>query len=205
MGRFNRILVAEGFKHPENESFKKAISDASYYSEGNIAWANLTVKHDGGVYRHEKILFLKKYLNQKKITLRVCGQVENLLETHLLNCGRCEKCLRTIATLLLAGIDPNECGFKLNESILKLVKTLFRQKKTSLKIILKFWKPIQQIIPDEIETDKCGSKEFFTWLKNVDLNSVGKPLNEPISILYHKTPFPISNTLRKIFYDRIAH
>jgi hypothetical protein len=83
-----------------------------------------------------------------------------------LNCGRCEKCSRTIVGLALEGIDPNLCGFRVDDRTFRHIrqKILFRPLRfTSIKMGL--WRDIQSCIPDAITGDLYGPRAFFEWLK----------------------------------------
>jgi hypothetical protein len=202
MGRFNHIITSGTTQGKKEDSLIQARPYASIPStDEKIKWANLKVNHHGGINRHEKIYFLKKYLKQNRITLRVCGQKEQLFKINSLNCGRCEKCLRTITALILMDIDPNKYGFKVDDSTFKLLRTRIEEKQFSERQLKIWWKTLQQIIPEELERDFYGSKKFFEWFKNLVIDPTIKPDNNPVSILYYKLPYPISNTLRKIFYD----
>jgi hypothetical protein len=65
------------------------------------------VHHDGNdVSRQQKVNFL--VASGRAAPLRVCVR---LADTSELNCGRCIKCVRTIAGLVVAGGDPRQYGF----------------------------------------------------------------------------------------------
>jgi hypothetical protein len=100
------------------------------------------------------------------------------------------------------GIDSNQCGFEVDDSTFKLIKNLIETKKISPKLLQKFWIPVQSIIPGKLEGDLFGSKAFFEWFKMTDLNLAGKPLVNPLSLLYFRLPYYISNTFRKVFHDQ---
>ena len=207
IGRFNQLIVAAHRDKSMAYALRKYPDASSPITDEKIKWANIQVNHDGCIHRHEKVFTLKKYLNEHKIKLRVCwSSSELLLRLHALNCSRCEKCLRTITPLILIGIDPNECGFDVNDSTLNLVKVLFEQKKCTQAHITKWWMPLQKMIPDKIEGDLHGSKEFFEWFKTANLDLYARPFNRSLlSILYHKFPYYLSNFLKKMYYDPREH
>ena len=202
IGRFNHLLVGAGYDYT-TEYVRKEIHDSSSpITDEKVAWANLRVKHDGSLHRHEKTLFLKKFINDNRAKLRVCWALpEYLLRFNLMNCNKCEKCLRTIAALVYAGIDPNDCGFEVDDSTFYLMRFLIERKLLSLKHLTHLWKPLQQVIPDKIKEDIHGSKKFLEWFKTVDLDSVAKPPSSLSTFLYYNFPYPVSNILGKIFYE----
>jgi hypothetical protein len=134
----------------------------------NVSWADVTVIHDGyDLSRQQKL----KYLCQREhlyylSRLRVC--FDSALKT---NCGTCEKCLRTIAGLVVEGVDPNKCNFNVDG------KTFPRLKDCLVKSKIKFkagqrhmWSDIQKSILERIDTDIYGSRGFLTWMRGFDLS-----------------------------------
>lgn len=201
-GRFNHLLVGAGNDYTTEYIRKEILDSSSHRTDEKIAWANLRVKHDGALHRYEKALFLKKFINDNGAELRVCWALpEYLLRFNLMNCNKCEKCLRTIAALVYAGIDPNDCGFEVDDSTFYLMRFLIERKLLSLKHLTYLWKPLQQVIPDKIKEDIHGSKKFLEWFKTVDLDSVAKPPSSLSTFLYYNVPYPVSNMLGKIFYE----
>ncbi|HTY90798.1 MAG TPA: hypothetical protein VMC84_06435 [Methanocella sp.] len=150
--------------------------------DGNVAWADVQAVHDGAEWsrqekiRHEIKPFIEKTGNYPPII--VCDEPGR---GDVLNCGRCEKCSRTIAGLALEGIDPNLCGLKVDNRTfcrirqkLQWDRLMFAYKKSGM------WKDIQSAIPATIEGDAYGSKEFFEWLRAYKFPDVwGK--NKPFS------------------------
>jgi hypothetical protein len=74
-----------------------------------------------------------------KLEIRSCTTI--LKKSGKLNCNHCEKCVRTILELQLAGIDPNEVGFEVN--YFQLINDLEKIKDrgfSSIEVI--FWSEI---------------------------------------------------------------
>src|SRR5581483_1134584 len=94
--------------------------------------------------------------------LRVCW-----MQFEAFNCGRCEKCLRTICELLVNNVDPALCNFRIDRNTLvdlrrrieKNYYVTFRSES-----VLDFWRAIQAAIDLEGIVDLHGSKGFFIWL-----------------------------------------
>jgi len=196
IGRFNHLLIAAALSF----AIRGHTVASSPDTDEKIAWADLRVEHDGCLNRYEKAMRLKKFLNYNRIELRVCWlDPIHLLKMDAMNCSKCEKCLRTIASLALAGISPNDCGFDVDESTFNSMKNLFEKKLLTRQHLELWWKPIQQRVPDNIDVDVFGSKQFFEWFKTLDLDRVARPTYTPLSYIYYKSPYPVSNIARIIF------
>jgi len=201
MRRYDRLSIAAAVDLNNADPFK--IPDASSpLTDEIISWSNLHVKHDSSVNRHEKISRLKKLFEDNRLHIRVCwADTEYLLKQNELNCSKCEKCLRTIASLTLEGIDPNKCGFQIDDSTFKIMKYLIEKRYLTKQHLTLWWKPIQEAIPENITQDFHGSKSFFKWFKTINLDSYAAEYKTSLLTLYTIFPYWISNPIRKIFYD----
>jgi hypothetical protein len=203
IGNFSRLLIAAWADKTIARNMKEHPDSSSPNTDEKIAWANLVVKHDGCLHRFEKLKEMKEFLLRHKLKLRVCWDQPLFSDkSSEINCSKCEKCLRTITSLALVGIDPIICGFKVNEETLAHLEALFKKKKLTPSHLAIWWKPIQQIIPDHIEGNLFGLKKFFTWFKQIDLDSVSRSFCPPLSVrgLYYIFPYSISIFVRKILY-----
>jgi hypothetical protein len=134
-------------------------------------WADVKTVYDcGELSRQEKIKYLCLEENRRYLYhLHVCN--DSSLAGSV-NCGRCEKCLRTIAGLLLEGADPATCNFNMDAGILSYLRKCFEKGKIELNSGKKYmWADIQRYIPEEIATDMYGSRDFFKWLRTYDLSA----------------------------------
>lgn len=146
----------------------RGTKDAVTLVDNNVSWADVKAVHDGyELSRMEKTKYIKKYPECLPY-LRVCCS-----STSNYNCGRCEKCLRTITALVLEEMDPENCDFKveINRKLFQylkdcLIKGRFHLGENQIFI----WKDIQKHIPEQINQDMYGSKEFFEWFKEFDLS-----------------------------------
>jgi len=205
VGRFNRVLVAASNDEAKAHQMRE-YPDSSYPAE-KITWANIRVELDGPIARHEKALALKGFLKAHRFRLRPCWYASDLyseptqspLLRDTVNCNVCEKCLRTIAALALAGIDPNEYGFLVNKSTFDRMKGLFQRRLMTRQHIEVEWRPLQEAIPVEMEEDPYGVGDFFRWLHTIDLRSSARPYESLRSKLYHRLPYPIADLLRVVW------
>lgn len=140
--------------------------------DNKVSWANVKVVHDGyNVSRQEKIRYvLKSYIKDtgRYPLLRVCwSQFSNF------NCGKCEKCSRTITGLVLENIDPNKCGFNIDNAFFDCLKQNLVQRKFNLspgRVFL--WKDIQKYIPEEMSHSLYNCEEFFEWFKDFEISEI---------------------------------
>lgn len=137
--------------------------------DNQMSWAGVKVVHDSyDLSRQEKIrCVLKDYIRNSKRypLLRVCWS-----QFRDFNCGKCEKCLRTVAGLVLENIDPNKCGFNIDSNFFDFLKQNFIERRFTLspgKVFL--WKGIQRYIPKTMDHNLYGCKEFFEWFKDFDV------------------------------------
>lgn len=177
---FGTLLIAST-RGPQKPGEIRPPLGSSPLIDEKISWADVKVIHDGYyLNRQQKIKYvLKKYFDSSNhLFLRVCTEALNAL-----NCSECKKCLPTIIGLLLEGIDPNKCGFKIDENTLLKLKSsflnetfeIFENDAISPCFIYRTdeWKEIQGEIPQNITTSLYNSKEFFEWLKSFDLTNYG--------------------------------
>ena len=158
-----------------------------------IVWADTVVKHDGYVKRHEKIMALSDYLKEGKHSLRVCKR--SPLIDNCMNDNVCEKCLRTIVTLVFAGVDPNYCGFKIDESTFELIKKKWKSKE--IANFSESWWELQAIIPETVDFDIYGSKKFFEWFRDAKVDET--EANWFYTDLYTSLPYSIARYLTKVY------
>jgi len=197
-GRFRRLLIAASSGTSYN--FEKYPWGSSPLTDETINWADLKVIHDGAIDRAEKITgLIKEFHSSNPLQLRVCLCK---LDKAILNDSTCEKCLRTIAPLALAGIDPNTCGFNVDETSFNLLKEIIADGGLSPVLIDAHWIPIQKMIPKTLNHDFYGSMKFFEWFREYDMLSVSKKLDLHRKI-YHYLPFLLADLLDR-FYQKIG-
>lgn len=195
VGRFDHLLVAAGGSPSSAHHHGGIPSITQPGVDEKIIWADLRVKHDGYISRTKKIMGpIRKYLEKEKLTLKVCIR---RLESEELNDNSCEKCLRTIAALVMAGVNPNSCGFKVDDSTFEKMRYLLEKKKMHLP---GSWSRMQKTIPDNLESNLSGANEFFTWFRNFDLKArkPDKRLKE-YRAFYNKLPYMFSKRLDQIY------
>jgi hypothetical protein len=157
------IIIASSY----TEDFKEG-SGFHPSIDHNLSWADVAVVHDGyELSRQQKLRYLCQQENLHYLSLlRVCWD-----SAHKTNCGKCEKCLRTITGLVVEGVDPNDCNFDIDRKVFPLLKSCFSKGKMKTgEGRLFMWSDIQKHIPERIDVDIRGSREFLTWFKGFDLS-----------------------------------
>jgi hypothetical protein len=133
----------------------------------DVRFCDIKIIYDLPEYnRHEKVKYILKNNLEYSRYLRVCFSQFNQY-----NCGTCEKCLRTILSLVLEDIDPNSCNFNINDKTFTLIKNFLKN-----DLVIKednerdTWKAIQDHIPDNLDHKMYHSTRFFKWFKKYDLS-----------------------------------
>jgi hypothetical protein len=191
IGRFNKIIIAASGSPPYNTLKPRA---ARPWFDEKIIWADLKVETHGCIPRKDKIFSLAEYMKEDNITLRVC--LSSKLVDGLINDCSCPKCYLQIAHLIIAGADPNECGFKVEESTFARMKAFLISKK-SLRLNQK-WYEIQKIARNGVDFEVPGSREFFKWLQDFDLRS--GEINWFYTDLYMSLPYVLAKNLDRVYY-----
>jgi hypothetical protein len=129
-----------------------------------LRWAGVSCVHDAAeISRQHKAKYLVEWRRSTGIDvkLRVCY---SKIEPHG-NCGRCEKCYRTIMNLVLCGADPREYGLPMDAGTYGNLTRLMLSKDGSVGLI-KFWTEISDearaalsdgsfFVADDLEHEKA--------------------------------------------------
>lgn len=171
--------------------------------DNKISWADVKVVHDGfELSRQKKIKMLSSWIKYSKYYpfMRVCYS-----QFHGFNCGKCEKCLRTICGLILEGIDPNKCGFKVDKNFFDIFKQrLIKGKFTVDEGEVFMWRDIQRHIPNSLSHNLYDSRKFFKWFKNFDISKSAKRRSIKVYSslclywIYYKLPICIQSAIYNI-------
>lgn len=150
--------------------------------DGKVKWGDLKVVHDAyDLTRHQKIReYIAPYLKHSTLPLKVCfsgrvldkEEVKANFSNGVLNCGRCEKCQRTIVGLLLEGSDPKHCGFDMNSFSFAGLKKDILTKELKFDEHAFYWTDIQRNISSSLVLDSENQQavDFFKWLREYDLS-----------------------------------
>jgi hypothetical protein len=145
-----------------------------------VSLATAHVEHDGfGLLRQQKIERLvawQRSHSDSQLHLRVCI---TWVTANGGNCGRCEKCVRTMVGLLLAGGDPVTFGFPdYRPAILDRVPTLFPSRRFRfMEEEVFMWQDLQAHV--RRRDDLHGP--FWSWLREFDFERYR--LSQPVGWL----------------------
>lgn len=96
-------------------------------ADEKISWAGVKVHHDGyDLKRQDKVDLITQFSKDNNINFRLRVCYSELRDGF--NCSNCEKCFRTILGLILNGANPNDYGFKVDET---MYKRMFKLLETS--------------------------------------------------------------------------
>jgi hypothetical protein len=73
--------------------------------------------------------------------------------------------------LCIEGIDPRNCGFKVDDKTLHNAKrSIITGRMAATKSELQYWIDMQRFLTEEPGPDVIGSREFLTWLRGYDFS-----------------------------------
>ena len=117
----------------------------------------------------------------------------------------CEKCTRTILGLELAGMDPNEHGYKVNANTFTMIKNSIEACKMYNRSGDMFlWEDIKRYAGSAQEFTHSEVKDLFDWLVTVDIGAFReepevKSFFESCRWLYRLyVPYPIYRISRTV-------
>ena len=141
---------------------------SDYYLDNMLHWAGASLKEDNEhAGRFDKMRYFKDYPQYYRF-LRVCYTWWNWSGSEI-NCGRCEKCYRSILELLLNKIEPSACNFSLKGDIFGDVRKAFEKSHVYYTFFnggsagLVFWQEIQDAAKKDLGLDRNGSHAFLKW------------------------------------------
>lgn len=131
---------------------------------------------DSTTDRNDKIAKIIRYtaITKSRIQLKVCwrrhaGQ----------NCSSCEKCYRTIMSIIANHGDPNDFGFCVRTSTLDEIRCFLKENTVNLG----FWNTIQQSF--QANRDYWNSIPEISWILKVRINSPAVYLRKLKRKLFH--------------------
>ncbi|MRH42728.1 hypothetical protein GH741_08510 [Aquibacillus halophilus] len=155
--------------------------------ESNISWGSdlLQVFPQGYVLtRHEKIALISNYIKTYDSTLKIKA-CQNTQISH--NCSNCEKCIRTMISMLLEGLDPSKHGFKhVDATTLDRMRHHLENDGVVTPENLFHYKEIQSHIPSKKEGLTVFTLDFFNWFEQTNFKRVTNKLRRKEIIIYYK-------------------
>lgn len=145
-------------------------------TDNRVRWSGVDVVHDSyELTRQGKIdQRVAPYLRDGgSLNLAVCYQAKRGGDT--LNCGKCEKCLRTASGLLAAGADPFEVGLPVQQATLDSWQYRLSKGKRFLDANERFmWTDIKRGVG--LQGDEPGAvADYLAWIRDFNFNASMKP------------------------------
>jgi len=128
-----------------------------------FAYGGMENHYHGSIDRFRKALRMRDFLNSGVVTLRVCYK-----PCIRLNCMICEKCLRTLAQLTVAGVDPSKCGLHAGRKQWNLYLDMFKNHKITRRLTRIHYLSMQKYLNENDVKLPEVSEEFFDYVKTED-------------------------------------
>jgi len=176
--------------------------------DNNIEWTGTKVQHDGyELSRQNKMFLFSDYIRRKKLNLQF-SSCTDILSRKLFspgvgkNCNHCEKCSRTILGLELAGLDPNEHGFSIDEQTFPRIKRNLEGRVWQFgDDEVYMWTDLQKHARNVKEIRHQEAKVFIEWLNGVDVKSLRCRVvkKRRSDLLLMALPYPILRLAEKMY------
>jgi len=135
--------------------------------DDNVQWAGTSGHHDAyEITRQDKLELLADYARETDQTfvIRTCTY-----DDAGGNCNRCEKCVRTATGLMLAGVDPNDFGYRVDADWYDYVIDRFEENDWALdEHVRHYWEDIQAHLPPAGSLPHEESEAFVEWIARND-------------------------------------
>jgi hypothetical protein len=135
--------------------------------DDNVRWAGTRGHHDAfEITRQDKLELLADYAREtgEPFVIRTCTY-----DDAGGNCNRCEKCVRTATGLLLAGVDPNDFGYRIDADWYDYVIERFETNDWALdEHVRYYWEDIQAHLPPAEPLADEDAAAFVEWLAEKD-------------------------------------
>ncbi|GGQ40451.1 hypothetical protein [Couchioplanes azureus] len=178
-----------------------------------VRWSGGRVEHDGfELERQDKLAHVVApwLARGDKLALAVCYQLDR--DGTGVNCGRCEKCLRTISGLLAAHVDPHDAGLPFDAGSLTSWRSRLERGEAHFgQNELFMWQGIQQALRGGDKLFEVhGSAAYLSWLKDFDVASLATGPAAPAAAVgdlpawrylavrqARRVPYPVRRRLRR--------
>lgn len=134
-----------------------------------VRFCGCSTVHDAFIPRQDKIITIigAHYKENMPVKLHVCWKT-----TTGENCCICEKCCRTIMSLIAEAENPADYGFKLDDQSLKRCISLCRKEFEYSFIEVPFWEQIKErSIENRSEIQKKGLDKYIEWIDGFDFTA----------------------------------
>ena len=166
----NKVYISS----THNESFKNNWGSDPII-DNLLKWSNVSVVHkDYQLTRHEKVKnIIKPYIFKTSSypLIIVCNSYSRKRELY--NCSKCAKCAQAIISLCIEEINPNKCGFDVNERTFEWIReSLESMTYFARKSDFWTWQDTYKNLPKNIDNLVeyiPATKSFLKWFKELEL------------------------------------
>ncbi|MBW5448374.1 hypothetical protein GE107_20225 [Cohnella sp. CFH 77786] len=173
----------------------RAVPDGSNTLINNqIRWTGTKVQLEGEeLTRQDKVGLIADYIRSRDsdLTVRVCWS-----NKEYGNCGRCEKCSRTIAALLAEGIDPRRAGFPVTPETVEHIRQQLPKWLSSSELRVEYWNEVRARGMENDARIREEDRAFFAWLRSRNLSSYYRKRSAK-KMLLDLIPHPLFLYLKK--------
>lgn len=181
----------------------------------NLRWADTAVESGGvGLTRQDKIERIGEHFEGRDTAWQISSCDEG--GESALCCNECGTCLHTITGFLIAGYDPADYGFDIDEGTFDRIKThLDDQEFHADSVKARFWLELQdRVDPDQVDHSWEAAAEFVEWFANATIAaSIDRPLpphepNYEASLkrrLCTKLPYPLDSYVINQYFDDLSY
>lgn len=152
-----------------------------------VSWAGTEAVHDGYEWsRQDKIRAIAQFADETgtEPTIRSCYESETGR-----NCSRCEKCCRTIVGLEIAGLDPTDHGYRVDEETFRHVRTLLEDGRWYIGEDEEYmWRDLQRALPC-VDPPHETSREFFEWFRRQEPTALRRNSRDSTGVVEAVEPY----------------
>ncbi len=152
---------------------------SQYLAYSKLGWSGVSVILDGlELSRLERVRFIKnvcEFEQKPRPKLDVCFSETR---THGNNCCRCEKCLRSITSILIEGENIQDYGFEIPtmEAVALIKEKFTRGSMRTTEGVSEHWKTLQtaarQVLSRSIDNGASDDdlRSYFQWLSSFEFD-----------------------------------
>ncbi|WP_209122918.1 hypothetical protein [Alkalihalobacillus sp. BA299] len=165
--------------------------------DSNIKWGSkryITIHQGYELTRYEKIALIGDYIKSGNgdLKLRVCWQ-----SSDGKNCSVCEKCSRTILSMIVNGISPENHGFKIIDyQALQSIKDKIENHSYVTDHNMHYYKDIQSRVATNSEALPKFSYGFFSWFEKANFILINRKKERLEN--WYSFKGKIKNTINKV-------
>lgn len=167
--------------------------------DANFSSSDLRIRHEGiTMTRLEKTKLIAEWDLALK-HLRVCNKTSNY-EPDMFNCGRCEKCIRTMLALLALGALEKTAAFKVHDVSEALIEKELDLKWDSYPYYPELIDPLLKIGRHDLVN--ALKNKFYAYFKNERKKKLRKAFIEPLAEFDKNKLYGALRRMKRLVYAK---